>query len=80
VLPVTYTNQPSNRISWDVPAHGDHAKREWLGVLIDELGSDLARIGRLWDRGSEKTLRNLVRTYGLADRLKAARSRRGADG
>ncbi len=64
--------------TFDVPAHVDHAKREWLGVLIDELGGDLASIGRLWDRGSEKTLRNLVRAYGLADRLKAARERRQA--
>jgi len=66
--------------TFDVPAHVDHAKREWLGVLIDELDGDLGRIGRLWDRGSEKTLRNLIRTYGLVDRLRAARARRGAGG
>ncbi|MHC4252071.1 MAG: sigma 54-interacting transcriptional regulator [Planctomycetota bacterium] len=62
--------------AFEVPAHVDHAKREWLGVLIDELDGDLALIGRLWDRGSEKTLRKLVRAYGLSDRLDSARARR----
>jgi DNA-binding NtrC family response regulator len=58
-----------------VPAHIDFAKRTWLAALIDECGGDLALISRYWDRRSEKTLRNLVRAYDLADRLAIARSR-----
>ncbi len=53
----------------------DHARRTYLEVLIDELDGDLARVGMLWDRGSEKTLRRLIRVYGLAHRLDAARER-----
>ena len=58
-----------------MPAHVDHAKRTWLAALIDECGGDLALIVRFWDRRSEKTLRNLIRTYGLGDHLAVARSR-----
>jgi DNA-binding NtrC family response regulator len=62
--------------TFEVPAHVDHAKRAYLEVLIDEFGGDFAKMGKLWDRGSEKTLRKLIRTYGLADALDAARARR----
>ena len=58
------------------PAHVDYAKRIWLGTLIDELNGDLALIGLFWDRSSEKTLRGLIRDYGLAEHLDAARARR----
>ncbi len=58
------------------PRHVDHAKRIWLSVLIDEFDGDLAMAARFWDRSSEKTLRALVRAYGLGDRLAAARARR----
>ncbi len=61
--------------TFEVPAHVDHAKRAYLEVLVDELDGDLVRIGKLWDRGSEKTLRKLIRSYGLGDALDAARSR-----
>jgi len=54
-------------------AHIDFAKRTWLKTLIEECGGDLALISRYWDRSSEKTLRNLVREYGLADDLERAR-------
>jgi DNA-binding NtrC family response regulator len=67
--------QLSSGRGFDVPAHVEHAKRVWLETLIDELSGDLALIGLFWDRSSEKTLRNLVREYGLADRLSAARDR-----
>jgi DNA-binding NtrC family response regulator len=60
----------------DCPAHIDYAKRTWLAALIDECGGDLALIARYWDRSSEKTLRNLVRAYGLTEHLAAARARR----
>ncbi|MCI0341922.1 MAG: sigma-54 dependent transcriptional regulator, partial [Planctomycetales bacterium] len=60
---------------WEVPAHIDHAKRLWLATLIEEFAGDLGIIGKFWDRGSEKTLRNLVREYGLAEQLAAARAR-----
>jgi len=43
--------------------------------LFSLADGDFAKIGRLWDRGSEKTLRKLVREYGLGDALDAARSR-----
>ena len=55
------------------PAHIEHAKRIWLATLIDECGGDLGLIARFWDRSAEKTLRNQVRAYGLADELAAAR-------
>ena len=61
--------------TFDFPVHVDYAKRRYLAVLIDELGGDLRLIGQLWDRGSEKTLRKLVKEYGLAERLEAARER-----
>ncbi len=61
--------------SHDVPAHLDAAKRAWLSTLIDELGGDLQRIGALWDRGSEKTLRKLIKEFGLTDQLALARAR-----
>ncbi len=66
----------------EIAAHIEYAKATWLAALIDECGGDLALIARFWDRSSEKTLRNLVRAYGLADRLAAARARasRGAKG
>jgi DNA-binding NtrC family response regulator len=60
-----------------VPAHVDFAKRAWLSVLIDELGGDLLKIGKLWDRGSEKTLRKTIKAYELQQRLEDARARRG---
>jgi DNA-binding NtrC family response regulator len=56
------------------PSHIEHAKFTWLRTLIDECGGDLALIAQFWDRSSEKTLRNLIRAYGLADALAAARS------
>lgn len=62
----------------DIVAHIEHAKRAYLGVLIDELGGDLALIAQFWDRGSDKTLRNLIRSYQLKDRLNAARAKRKA--
>jgi DNA-binding NtrC family response regulator len=66
---------PTHVAPHENPAHVEHAKRAWLAALIDECGGDLAEIGRFWDRGSEKTLRKLIREYGLADRLAVARSR-----
>ncbi len=60
---------------WEIHAHIDHVKRLWLATLIDEFAGDLALIGKFWDRGSEKTLRNLVREYGLVEQLAAARAR-----
>ncbi len=61
--------------SFDIPAHIDHARRIWLQTLIEELNGDLALIGLFWDRSSEKTLRGLIREYGLNGYLDAARSR-----
>jgi DNA-binding NtrC family response regulator len=56
------------------PSHIEHAKYTWLRTLIEECGGDLALIAQFWDRSSEKTLRNLIRAYGLADALAAARN------
>jgi DNA-binding NtrC family response regulator len=61
--------------SHEVRAHLDSAKRVWLATLIDELGGDLQRIGALWDRGSDKTLRKLIKEFGLTDQLALARAR-----
>jgi|GEM_PF-1840934 len=56
-------------------AHVDFVKRLWLKTLIEECNGDLALIARYWDRSSEKTLRNLVREYGLQAELDRARGR-----
>ena len=64
----------------EIPGHIESAKRVWLGVLIDELGGDLGLIARYWDRSSEKTLRKLLNSYGLADRLAAARRKKRSPG
>jgi DNA-binding NtrC family response regulator len=58
------------------PRHIDHAKRAWLSTLIEEFDGDLALVARYWDRSSEKTLRGLVRSYGLEEALAVARTRR----
>jgi len=58
-----------------IPAHIEHAKRAYLLALIDEFGGDLGLVAKFWDRSSEKTLRKLVREYGLAGDLNAARKR-----
>ncbi len=39
-----------------------------------ESDGDLTRIARFWDRSSGKTIRKLIRAYGLAERLDAARA------
>ena len=65
----------SSEAAHEIPAHIEYAKRTWLATLIDECGGDLALIARYWDRSSEKTLRNLIRSYGLTEQLAAARSR-----
>jgi DNA-binding NtrC family response regulator len=59
----------------ETPAHLDSAKHVYLRVLIEELGGDLSLIGRFWDRGSEKTLRRLIKDFGLAETLKDARAK-----
>jgi hypothetical protein len=59
-------------------AHIDHARRVWLATLIEECHGDLSLMAAFWDRGSEKTLRNLVRRLGLAEHLSAARARHRA--
>jgi DNA-binding NtrC family response regulator len=62
----------------ELPCHIEFARKEYLGALIDECNGDLALIGQYWDRHSEKTLRNLIRQFGLETRLEAARKNRGA--
>jgi hypothetical protein len=57
------------------PAHIDFAKRTWLKALIWECKGDLPTIARYWDRSSEKTLRNLIKSLGLWDDLERARKR-----
>ena len=59
----------------DNPAHIEYAKRTYLAALIDHFSGDLALVARFWDRSSEKTLRKLIRAYGLSERLDAARTR-----
>jgi DNA-binding NtrC family response regulator len=61
---------------YNCPAHVAHARRAYLAALIEELGGDLSLIGLFWDRGSEKTLRRIVREMGLEPLLASARRRR----
>lgn len=57
------------------PAHIDYARKQYLTALIDALDGDLPVMGHFFDRGSEKTLRNLIRSFGLEEALQTARSR-----
>ncbi len=57
------------------PAHIDYARKQYLAALIDVFNGDLPVIGQFFDRGSEKTLRNLIRAFGLESALQTARSR-----
>ena len=57
------------------PAHIDYARKQYLTALIEAFDGDLPLIGQFFDRGSEKTLRNLIRSFGLEGTLQTARSR-----
>lgn len=57
------------------PAHIDYARKQYLTALIEAFDGDLSVIGHFFDRGSEKTLRNLIRSFGLESALQTARSR-----
>ncbi len=59
----------------ELPCHIDFARKTYLAALIEECQGDLTLIGRYWDRHSEKTLRNLIKSYGLTELLQAARAR-----
>ncbi len=59
----------------ELPCHIEFARRAYLAALIEECGGDLALIGQYWDRSSEKTLRSVIRGYGLTDCLQAARAK-----
>jgi DNA-binding NtrC family response regulator len=54
--------------------HIDSVRKACLAVLIDECKGDLSLIGHYWDHHSEKTLRNLIQAYGLANHLQEARA------
>ena len=57
------------------PGHVDYARRAYMKALIQHYGGDLKRIARHWDRSSENTLLKVIRGFGLADELRAARRR-----
>jgi transcriptional regulator with PAS, ATPase and Fis domain len=63
----------------ELPAHIEYAKRAYLAALIDEFKGDLSLIGCFWDHHSEKTLRALIRAYGLEPHWQAARVRARAE-
>jgi len=58
-----------------IPAHVEYARKVYMTALIHELGGDLGLIRHFWDRGSEKTLRTLIKSYGLSEVLKNARKK-----
>ena len=62
-----------DRPTWEQPDHVDHARREYLRVLIRHHHGNLSKIAGHWDRSSEDTLLKLVRRFGLEDELQAAR-------
>jgi len=59
----------------ELPCHIDSIRKAHLAILIEECKGDLSLVRHYWDHGSEKTLRNLIRAYELADLLRAVRSR-----
>jgi DNA-binding NtrC family response regulator len=64
-----------NAQSFDWPGHVDHARREYMKVLIEHCNGNLSEVARHWDRSSERTLLKLIREFGLEDELQAARKR-----
>jgi DNA-binding NtrC family response regulator len=64
----------------ELPCHIDFARKVYLAALIEECQGDLSVIGHYWDRHSEKTLRSLIKSYGLTERLHAARARAASPG
>jgi DNA-binding NtrC family response regulator len=60
---------------YELSCHIDFIRKTYLATLIEECKGDLSLIRHYWDHGSEKTLRNLIRAYDLADLLHAVRSR-----
>lgn len=64
-----------NTRSFDWPGHVDHARREYMRVLIEHCKGNLGEIARHWDRSSERTLLKLIREFELEADLQAARKR-----
>jgi len=56
------------------PAHIDYARKQYLATLVEVFNGDLPTIGHFFDRGSEKTLRNLIKAFCLESALKQART------
>jgi len=57
----------------ELPCTIDYAKKIYLQMLIEECHGDLSLIGQYWDHHSEKTLRAIIHTLGLAECLQNAR-------
>ncbi len=49
----------------ELPCNIEYAKKIYLEELIEECHGDLLLIGQHWDHHSEKTLRALIRSFGL---------------
>lgn len=58
------------------PWHVDFAKKTYLRALIQHSGGNLRKILAFWDCDSEKTLRGLIKSYGLWEDLEKARGSR----
>ena len=67
---------PTEGKPFEWPGHVDYARRAYLEALIEHHQGDLHEIAKHWDRSSENTLLKLVRQFGLADKLQAARQNR----
>ncbi|HXX92499.1 MAG TPA: sigma 54-interacting transcriptional regulator, partial [Planctomycetota bacterium] len=57
----------------DYPWHVDYAKKTYLRALIRHCKGNIRKIVNYWDCDSEKTVRTLIKTYGLWDELERSR-------
>jgi DNA-binding NtrC family response regulator len=55
------------------PWHVDYAKKTYMRALIRHCRGNLRKITPYWDRDSERTIRLLIKEYGLWDDLERAR-------
>jgi DNA-binding NtrC family response regulator len=63
--------------SFEWPGHVDYARRAYMRALIRYHRGDLHRIAGHWNRSSENTLLKIIREFGLAEELQAARKAEG---
>ena len=57
----------------ELPWHIDYARKTYLKALIRHCRGNLRKIASYWDCDSEKTVRAVIREFGLWDELEQVR-------